>query len=176
MGFVSKYENDQERLYEAATSGALSYTVIPQAELEKTRLKIEIENLQKFLALVRCAFGTAKVQIRDLEKQNAELRARLLETNKRVRSIDEKAQEKVRVAESKAQNTIANRQQQFDAVVAELDKYRFAEFKQLYEKQKLLVPNLAVIKTGKVKAQKNVNTANGQGCQLNPVLPVGFEL
>ena len=71
MGYVSKFENDQERLYEAASSGKLSYLSISKKELEKTRLKIEIENLQKFLALVRCALGTTKIQTRELEKQNS---------------------------------------------------------------------------------------------------------
>ena len=61
MGYASKYENDQERLYEAATSGTFSYSSISKKQLEKTRLKIEIENLQKFLALVRCALAFCRL-------------------------------------------------------------------------------------------------------------------
>jgi hypothetical protein len=43
MGYVSKYENDQERLYEAASSGAFCYVSVSPKQLEKTKLKFEIE-------------------------------------------------------------------------------------------------------------------------------------
>ena len=179
MGYVSKFENDQERLYEAATSGALSFTNVPKSELEKTKLKFEIENLQKFVALVRCTLATAKIQIRELEKQNTELKDEVISLLEKLQDTSAKSNEQIRAAEAahkaKADSILCEKRKQFESLISELDKYRFAEFKRLYEQQTSPL-NAADLEVGECKAQKGACSTGLEVLPMNPVLPSGFDL
>ena len=168
MGYVSKFENDQERLYEAAACGALSFTTVPKSELEKTKLKFEIENLQKFIALVRCALGTAKIQVRELEKQNAKLKAEATKLREQFRKTEA-------TNKTKVDSVLDEKRKQFDVLITELDKYRFSEFKRLYKEQTSQT-NIATMKSDVGKTQKGTRSTKADGLQLNPVLPAGFDL